>query len=215
MNLLFQVIVSAFENNCLHDTCSIIAMFVTGNALLNPTDQRKEALESRIMFKSKFGDHLMYRNIFKEYRKIEKKKKSWCKEHFINLRAMENANNVYEQLVGYAIENLGEQKEKESVEGLEDDEHDMEILKCFIRGFYRNVALLNQGANRKKGTYRMVGGSVENEITIHPSSSLVGKSPFAIVFGELVVTTKHYVRDVSAIEKRWLQTCVPNLYVNK
>jgi pre-mRNA-splicing factor ATP-dependent RNA helicase DHX16 len=100
---------------------------------------------------------------------------------------------------------------------LENEENDMLVLQSFLCGFYRNVALLNQSVQGKRGTYRTLGKAHLDEVTIHPSSVLAGVSspPLAVVFSELVVTSKHYVRDCSAVGQKWLVQCVPQYFVEQ
>ncbi len=97
---------------------------------------------------------------------------------------------------------------------MDNSDHDLNILQSFLYGFYRNVALLNQAVQGKRGTYRTLGKAHLDEVSIHPSSVLssLSQPPLAIVFSELVVTTKHYVRDCSVIDQRWLIKCVPEYF---
>lgn len=60
------------------------------------------------------------------------------------------------------------------------------------------------------GTYRVVASG--QTVNIHPSSVLCGKKARCIVFGELVATTRHYARQVSAIEPAWLVELAPAVF---
>lgn len=65
------------------------------------------------------------------------------------------------------------------------------------------------------GSYRVL--ATGQEVAIHPSSTLsrgrAGAAPReAIIFGELVRTTKTYARDVTAIELNWLPELVPSFF---
>ncbi len=57
------------------------------------------------------GDHLTYRNLFAEFSNIKEKKerKKWAKKHFVNYRGMDNAVNIYSQIIDYAGQHLGHQ----------------------------------------------------------------------------------------------------------
>ena len=54
-------------------------------------------------------------------------------------------------------------------------------------------------------------------VHIHPSSVLFSnpsgrKLPEYVVFAELLITTKHYMRNVTAVEGSWLMELAPNLF---
>jgi hypothetical protein len=65
------------------------------------------------VFRSRLGDHLTYHNIFREFISLKqgKERKRWAKKHFVNVRGMENAENIYRQLLEYALQHLGPQPE--------------------------------------------------------------------------------------------------------
>lgn len=47
---------------------------------------------------------------------------------------------------------------------------------------------------------------------IHPSSALFQKNQEWVVYHELVLTSKEYIRDVCAIEPKWLVDVAPNFF---
>merc|ERR1712118_285610 len=71
-------------------------------------------------------------------------------------------------------------------------DHDS-IRKCITAGFFYNVARL-----RKDGSYLTI--IRPTSIYIHPSSSFFEQSPKYVVYNELVLTTKEYMRIVSEIK---------------
>ena len=74
-----------------------------------------------------------------------------------------------------------------------------DILKSFLRGYVLNTAIL-----QADGKYRTVMGS--QVVQIHPSSVLAGKQKYeAVMFEELVYTSKAYMRGVSRIQANWCQ----------
>lgn len=81
------------------------------------------------------------------------------------------------------------------------------VLKCFLTGFFQNTALL-----QPDGSYKSVSGS--QLVKIHPGSAMFGKRVEGILYNELVFTTKHYVRGVSAIQSAWLPLAAPKYFNN-
>ena len=89
-----------------------------------------------------------------------------------------------------------------------DDYDDPEaILKSLLTGYFSNVA-----QRQVDGTYRNIRGS--EELVIHPSSVLANMKPKWILYNEIVVTAKNYMRDVSAIQVDWLLELAPHFYVD-
>jgi len=42
-------------------------------------------------------------------------------------------------------------------------------------------------------------------VYVHPSSVLFRKKPPCVLFSELILTNKLYMRDVTAVEREWLE----------
>ena len=52
---------------------------------------------------------------------------------------------------------------------------------------------------------------VENQpVYIHPSSALFNKNPEWVIYHELVLTTKEYMRSVMAFDPKWYVSCTIN-----
>jgi len=49
-------------------------------------------------------------------------------------------------------------------------------------------------------------------VFIHPSSALFNKNPEWVVYHELVLTSKEYMREVCAIEPKWMVDVAPNFF---
>ena len=47
---------------------------------------------------------------------------------------------------------------------------------------------------------------------IHPSSSLFGSQPDWVLYHELVLTSKEYMREVMAIDPKWLVELAPRFF---
>jgi hypothetical protein len=50
---------------------------------------------------------------------------------------------------------------------------------------------------------------------IHPSSVLANIKPQWILYNEVVVTAKMYMRDVSTIQVEWLLELAPHFYIDR
>ena len=76
------------------------------------------------------------------------------------------------------------------------------LLRCLVTGLSQNVALL-----QPDGSYKSLSGN--QQVHIHPSSVLFQKKADAVVFFELVCTTKRYLRKISRIHPAWLVEMLP------
>ena len=51
-----------------------------------------------------------------------------------------------------------------------------------------------------------------NPVYIHPSSALFNKNPEWVIYHELVLTTKEYMRNVLVLDPKWLVELAPAFY---
>ncbi len=84
------------------------------------------------------------------------------------------------------------------------------ILKSLITGYFMNVA-----QRQLDGSYRNIRSQADESLVIHPSSVLANIRPKWVLYNEVVVTSKKYMREVSAIQVDWLLELAPHFYVDK
>lgn len=67
--------------------------------LLNPASRREQAQIARQKFRSGYGDHITLLNVYRAFEGIGKDNvRSWCHEHFINMRNILYVREVRTQL---------------------------------------------------------------------------------------------------------------------
>jgi HrpA-like RNA helicase len=143
------------------------------------------------------GDHLSLLNVWRQYKEA-KGARAWCMDHFINTRSMKLAIEVREQLVGYCtamklvITSCGRNLEN--------------VLRCLVCGLFMQAARLQPDGR----TYRTLVSN--QEVYIHPSSVLLDKKRPAVIYTELVMTSKQYIRTLTAIDTAWLAELAPQMY---
>ncbi|PHZ11673.1 ATP-dependent RNA helicase DHX8 [Rhizopus microsporus ATCC 52813] len=194
-----KVLIQSKEYECTLEAISIISLLSVDSIFFTPSDKREQAAEARKKFIHPDGDHLTLLNVLKSYWEV-KGDIEWCRENFINNRNMKVALEVRDQLIRFC-ERID--LDPNSSCGTETDN----LLKCFITGFFQNTALL-----QPDGSYKSVTGG--QLIKIHPGSVMFGKRVEGIFYNELVFTTKHYVRNVSAIQSAWLPLAAPKYFNN-
>jgi ATP-dependent RNA helicase DHX8/PRP22 len=70
-----------------------------------------------------------------------------------------------------------------------------QVRRAIVSGYFTHAAKKDP----KEGYQTMVEG---NPVFIHPSSALFNKSPEWVLYHELVLTTKEYMRNIMTIEPK-------------
>lgn len=185
----------------IKDVIDIVAALSVESLFLPLQDeaQKEEAASSRRELLRRDGDHLTYLSAVRSYASENSDRKTWCERRFVSHRAMRNVMDVRKQLRAQAVQQklLGQGEADARDEDVPvGPERAERILKCFLRGFQGNVASL-----MRDGSYRTVEGN--QTVAIHPGSVLFGRKVEAVLFNELVFTSKCYARGVSAVQMRW------------
>eukprot|EP00355_Strombidium_rassoulzadegani_P001898 CAMPEP_0168607930 /NCGR_PEP_ID=MMETSP0449_2-20121227/345_1 /TAXON_ID=1082188 /ORGANISM="Strombidium rassoulzadegani, Strain ras09" /LENGTH=117 /DNA_ID=CAMNT_0008647859 /DNA_START=109 /DNA_END=459 /DNA_ORIENTATION=+ len=79
------------------------------------------------------------------------------------------------------------------------------IRKAITAGFFNHACRKDP----QEG-YKQI--SDNKQVFIHPSSSLFNYNPEWVIYHELVMTTKEYMREVLSIEPKWLLEVAPNYF---
>jgi len=184
-----KVVIQSQEFGCTSDVISIVSMLSVESIFLSPKEKKEQAEAARKRFISWEGDHITLLNVYKGYI-IATNVTEWCWDNFINLRAMKKVLEIRKQIVYYC------NRLDISLENKEDDVS--AIKKSFITGFFNHIAIL-----KPDGQYKSI---MDNKIIwIHPTSVLFGKKPECLLYNELVLTTKQYIREVLIIDAKWLE----------
>ena len=124
--------------------------------------------------------------------------KQWCAENFIQYRSLCRARDVRDQLEGLM--------ERAEIEIKSSPTEFALIRKAILTGFFYHVARLAGGG----GSYRTL--KQHQPVSIHPNSSLFDEEPRWVLYHELVLTTKEYMRQLIEIEPKWLTEVAPHFY---
>ncbi|KAJ1977858.1 ATP-dependent RNA helicase [Dimargaris verticillata] len=184
---------------CTSEVIDVIALLSVDTLFFSPMDKRDQAAEAHKKFVSTEGDHLTYLNLQKAYLETQGSH-VWCHENFINHRGMKYVQDVRKQLRRVCSR---VKVDPNTSCGVDVDK----VLQCFVTGFFHHTALLQPDGNYKS----VIGSQI---VYIHPSSSMFGKRHEAIIYNELVFTSRLFIRGVSAIQANWIPESAPG-YLNR
>nr|XP_054503055.1 probable ATP-dependent RNA helicase DHX40 isoform X3 [Agelaius phoeniceus] len=202
-------VIKAASLGCEDLLLPIAAMLSVENVFIRPGDpqKQKEAELQHQELASQVGgcnDFATLLNIFEQC-KASKSPSAWCQKYWIHWRAVKSAFSVERQLreITTKLKQLPDFP-TETFEGSR-----TEILRrCLCAGYFVNVA--RRSAARTFCT--MDGhGSI---VYIHPSSALYNQETLLewIIFHDVAVTSKIYVRTVCPVRYEWLRELLPRLH---
>ncbi|XP_016455983.2 pre-mRNA-splicing factor ATP-dependent RNA helicase DEAH1 [Nicotiana tabacum] len=196
--MLSKMIVASDKYKCSAEIISIAAMLSVGNSVFyRPKDRQDQADNAWMNFHiGNVGDHIALLKVYNSW-KDTNFSTQWCYENYIQVRSMKIARDIRDQLEGL-LERLGIE--------LNSSVNDLEaVKKSIISGFFPHAARL-----QKNGSYRTVKHPQTGHI--HPSSGLSQVLPRWVVYHELVLTTKEYMRQVTELKPEWLVEVAPHYY---
>ncbi|CAG8598124.1 15544_t:CDS:10 [Dentiscutata erythropus] len=192
-----KVLIASEQMSCTREVINIVSLLSVDSIFFSPQDQRDQALDMKKKFISPLGDLITYLNLLRSY-ETHKGDLDWCKQNFVNKRNMKHVINVRKQLIQLCT------RMNISPTTTCDEDYEL-LLKCMLCGFFRNSAILQPGNNG----YKTVGNN--QVVNIHPSSTLFNKKNEAVMYTELVLTSKPYMKNVSVIQSSWLVGISSNL----
>ncbi|KAI8922414.1 pre-mRNA splicing factor [Powellomyces hirtus] len=201
--MLSKTVIAAEKYGCTDEIVSIIAMLSVGNSIFyRPKNEHVHADQARKNFFRPGGDHLTLLAVWNTW--VETNYAiTWCYENYIQHRSMKRARDLRDQLIG-----LMERTEVPLLTN-PDAGNTVPIRKALTAGFFYNTARLQKSGD----SYRTIKHN--QTVTIHPSSSLFQENPKWVLYFELVMTSKEYMRQVIEIQSEWLLEVASHYYKSK
>ncbi|KAL7673714.1 hypothetical protein ACOME3_008566 [Neoechinorhynchus agilis] len=198
---LAKALLASETYNCSEEMVTIAAMLSvnSGAIFFKPKDKALLADAARKSFFRPSGDHLTLLNVYKQWANNDYSTQ-WCFENFVQHRSMRRARDVREQLMGLL--------DRVEVRIVSSDGDCVPIRKSIAAGYFYNSARLT-----KTGHYQTVKHN--RTVMIHPCSALFELVPKWIIYHELVLTSKEFIRQVIEIENVWLLEVAPHYYKAK
>ncbi|KAG5522754.1 hypothetical protein RHGRI_034784 [Rhododendron griersonianum] len=180
--MLSKMIAASEKYQCSDEIISIAAMLSVGSSIFyRPKDKQVHADTARMNFHTgNVGDHVALLKIYSSWKETNYSTQ-WCYENYIQVRSMKRARDIRDQLEGLL--------ERVEIE-LMSNSNDLEpIKKAITAGFFPHSARM-----QKNGSYRTV--KHPQTVYIHPTSGLAQVLPRWVIYHELVLTTKEYMRQL-------------------
>lgn len=193
---LSKMLLASVDLGCSDEILTIIAMITTGNIFYRPREKQAQADQRKAKFFQPEGDHLTLLAVYEAW-KAKNFSGPWCFENFVQSRSLRRAQDVRKQLLSIM--------DKYKLDVVSAGKNFTKIRKAITAGFFFHAARKDP----QEG-YRTI---VENQpVYIHPSSALFQRQPDWVIYHELVMTTKEYMREATVVDPKWLVELAPRFF---
>ncbi|KAM3716919.1 putative pre-mRNA-splicing factor ATP-dependent RNA helicase [Dirofilaria immitis] len=183
---LAKLLIMSVDLCCSDEVLTIVSMLSVQNVFYRPKDKQEIADQKKAKFHQPEGDHLTLLAVYNSW-KHHHFSQPWCYENFIQIRTLKRAQDIRKQLLSIM--------DRHKLNTISCGRDVQRIQKAICSGFFRNAAKRDP----QEGYRTIVDGQ---NVYIHPSSALFQNQPEWVVYHELVMTTKEYMREVTAIEPK-------------
>ena len=195
---LSQMLIRSEEMGCMQEILTIVSTLNVPPIQLRPRNQEEEADRALEKFHVPESDHLTLLNIYQQW-KMNGYRAEWCRDHFLNYKNLRKVQEIRNQLLDI-VKTL---RMRVSSCGTDWDV----VRKCICAAYFHQSA-------RAKGAGEFTNLLFGTPCHLHPTSSLygMGYQPDYVVYHELTLTTKEYMRTVTAVDPQWLAELGPMFF---
>lgn len=197
---LSKILLTSCEMGCSEEILSIIAMMQVQQIFSKPTKGQGliNARRARRNFEVAEGDLITMLNVYQAF-VANDCTKEFCGQHYVMYRHLKRVVEIRNQLASMLVNQF---KLKLTSCGIDT----LTVRRAITSGLFPFAAYLHHSGN-----YRMARGDAE--VFLHPTSCLyTEKQPSWIVFGEVLHTTKLFIKDITVIDSNWLLELAPHYY---
>lgn len=200
-----KCLITSTKYGVASEVISVVSMLSeSSNLFYRPKDKRELADKRKETFFEDKGDHLTLLNIWEQW--VDTGYSSqWCKDNFIQYKTLRRVRQIREQ-----IERLGRAIGL-NIDDVEVANRKVLIQKSIVSGFFPNIARLS----RMGDSY--ISLKKNQPVYIHPSSSLykLKPPPRLVLYHELVLTSKEYMRNCMIMDVSWISEVASHYYNKK
>jgi len=195
---LSKMLIYSNTLNCSSEIMTIVAVLSVPNIFFRPDGRAEESDAMREKFMVPESDHLTLLNCYLQWER-HSYSGDWCRKHFVNLKSMRKVREVRAQ-----IEEIM-QAERMPVKSC-GDEWDV-VRKAIASAYFNNACKI-------KGFCEYTSMRKGISAHLHPSSAMFGSgyNPDYVIYHELIMTSKEYMRNVTAVDPLWLAELAPMFF---
>ncbi|KIJ60094.1 hypothetical protein HYDPIDRAFT_177540 [Hydnomerulius pinastri MD-312] len=185
-----KMLIASVEYKCSAEMLTIVSMLSVPSVFYRPKERMEEADAAREKFNVPESDHLTLLNVFNQW-KSHGFRDDWATRHFLHPKLLRKSREVRAQL-----EDIMKFQKMEIISA----GTDFDVLrKAITAGYFHQAA-------RVKGIGEYVNIRTGLPTHLHPTSALygLGYTPTYVVYHELILTSKEYMTQVTAIDAYWL-----------
>ncbi|KAJ7601018.1 pre-mRNA splicing factor [Mycena floridula] len=200
--MLSKAIISSERYQCTDEVLTIIAMLSeSGSLFYRPKDKKLHADQARQNFVRPGGDHFTLLNVWEQWAETNFSQQ-FCYEQFLQFKSISRARDIRDQLAGLC------ERVEIVIEANPNSNDITPVQKAITAGYFYNTAQLQKSGD----SYRTL--KTNHTVYIHPSSSLFQFQPpvKTMLYYELVMTSKSYMRQVMEIKPAWLLEVAPHYF---
>ncbi|KAH8101627.1 P-loop containing nucleoside triphosphate hydrolase protein [Cristinia sonorae] len=185
-----KMLIASVEYKCSSEMLTIVSMLSVPSVFYRPKERMEEADAAREKFNVPESDHLTLLNVFAQW-KSHGFRDDWALRHFLHPKLLRKAREVRQQL-----EDIMKFQKMEIISGGTD--FDL-VRKAITAGYFHQAA-------RVKGIGEFVNIRTGLPTHLHPTSALygLGYTPTYVIYHELILTSKEYMTQVTAVDAYWL-----------
>lgn len=191
-----KVLIASVDLGCSEEVLTIVSMLSAQNIFYRPREKQAAADAKRAKFFAPEGDHLTLLTVYEAW-KAAKFANPWCYENFLQARSLRRAQDVRKQLLQIM--------DRYKLDLVSAGKNWNKIRRAITSGFFFQTARKDP----QEGYKTLVE---QQPVFIHPSSALFQRQPDWVLYHELVLTTKEYMREVTAIDPKWLTELAPRFF---
>jgi len=193
---LSKMLLVSMDTGCSDEVVSVIAMLSVQNVFYRPRDKQAVADQKKAQFHQVEGDHITLLTVYQAWAR-NNYNNAWCYENYVQSRALRRAQDVRKQLIMV----MGRQNREVQTCG----KNYTKVRQAIVAGFFHHACKRDPTEG-----YRTLNEN--NQVFVHPSSALHMKNPEFIVYHELVLTTREYLRECCTLDPGWLIELAPSMY---
>ena len=191
-----KMLIASVDMGCSDELLTIVAMLSIQSPFHRPKDKQAAADAKRAKFFQSEGDHLTLLAVYKAWA-ASGYSKTWAFDNFLQDRSLRQSQDIRKQLLSIMdryrmpIRSAGSDYQL--------------VSKAVCSGYFMHAAKKDP----EEGYKSLVD---QQPVHVHPSSALFNHQPPLVVYHQLVLTSKEYMREVLAVQPQWLMELAPNFY---